>query len=231
MDTPYSSLSEQYSSKPEGYYENARPEMVPFVPESCRSVLEVGCSSGAFGKLLKECRPECEVWGIEPNAEAAQLASTRLDKAICGTFRAGMPELEGRTFDCIVFNDVLEHLPNPEQILEESKQYMTPNGIIVASIPNILHFYQISKILLEEDWKYEDSGILDNTHLRFFTKKSTIRLFESRGFKIRKIEGINPSYGLKYKVANLLSAGRLRDWKYLQFAVQAKPLKTASKPV
>ena len=221
MDTPYSSLSEQYSSKPEGYYENARPEMVPFVPESCKLVLEVGCSSGAFGKLLKECRPECEVWGIEPNAEAAQLASTRLDKAICGTFRAGMPELEGRLFDCIVFNDVLEHLPNPEQTLEDSKQYMTPNGIIVASIPNILHFYQISKLLLEQDWKYEEFGIMDNTHLRFFTKKSIIRMFENCGYKILRIEGVKSSFGLKFRVVNLLTLGFIRDWKYVQIGVRA----------
>jgi 2-polyprenyl-3-methyl-5-hydroxy-6-metoxy-1,4-benzoquinol methylase len=222
MDTPYSSLSEQYSSKPEGYYENARPEMVPFVPERCKLVLEVGCSSGAFGKLLKESRPECEVWGIEPNAEAAQLASTRLDKAICGTFRAGIPELEGCSFDCIVFNDVLEHVPYPEQILEESKQYLSANGMVVASIPNILHFYQISKILLEQDWRYEDSGIMDNTHLRFFTKKSIMRMFDSCGYDITVIKGINPSAGMKFKLANSILLGRLSDWRFLQFAVQAK---------
>ena len=222
MDTPYSSLSEQYSSKPEGYYENARPEMVPFVPESCKLVLEVGCSSGAFGKLLKENRPECEVWGIEPNAEAAQLASTRLDKAICGTFRAGMPELEGRSFDCIVCNDVLEHVPNPEQILEDCKQYLTPNGIVVASIPNILHFYQISKILIEQDWRYEEAGIMDQTHLRFFTKKSIVRLFESCDYKIVRIQGINPSYGLKYSIVNGITLGHISDWRFVQFAVVAQ---------
>ena len=222
MDTPYSSLSEQYSSKPEGYYENARPEMVPFVPESCKLVLEVGCSSGAFGKLLKESRPECEVWGIEPNAEAAQLASTRLDKAIWGTFRAGMPELEGRSFDCIVFNDVLEHVPNPEQILEDCKQHLTPNGIVVASIPNILHFYQISKILIEQDWRYEEAGIMDQTHLRFFTKKSIVRLFESCDYKIVRIQGINPSYGLKYSIVNGITLGHISDWRFVQFAVVAQ---------
>jgi 2-polyprenyl-3-methyl-5-hydroxy-6-metoxy-1,4-benzoquinol methylase len=223
MNNRYEHLGESYASKPEGYYEMSRPEMLKFIPESCKSVLEVGCSSGAFGALLKTSRPDCEVWGIEPNSNASQLASTRLDKAICGTFRAGIPELENRLFDCIVFNDVLEHVPDPEQILVDSKQYLTPDGLVIASVPNILHFYQIWKILIEQDWRYEDSGIMDHTHLRFFTKKSVVRLFEICGYKIVRIQGINPSYGLKYHLVNAVTLGHIYDWRFVQFAIVAQP--------
>ncbi|MBK9436395.1 MAG: class I SAM-dependent methyltransferase [Chloracidobacterium sp.] len=133
--------------------------------------------------------------GIEPSTDAAASASQKLDKVIHGTFQAGVTDLEGQRFDCIVFNDVLEHLVNPEIALNDSKKYLSDEGVLVASIPNILHFYQIWSILKEQDWKYEESGILDNTHLRFFTKKSIIRMFEEHGYKVVRIEGINLALG------------------------------------
>ena len=220
MESSYDSLIEQYASKPDGYYDNQRVEMLPFIPEGVSSLLEVGCSSGAFGAAVKKHFRDCEVWGIEPSPAAAEFAAGRLDKAICGVFGSEMPELEGKRFDCIVFNDVLEHLANPDQTLLICKQYLSEGGSVVASIPNILHFYQISKILLEQDWRYEQEGILDNTHLRFFTKKSIIRLFEHAGYKIEKIEGINPSFGLKYQFANFIALGKLKDFRFVQFAVR-----------
>lgn len=196
--------------------------MLPFIPQNAATILEIGCSAGTFGKLLKDERPGVEVWGIEPNEEFAGLAESRLDNFACATFQAGLPVLEGKMFDCIVFNDVLEHLVNPEQTLLDSKEYLGENGVVVASIPNILFFYQILEILLEQDWKYRDAGILDNTHLRFFTKKSIVRMFETCGYEIVRIDGINASFGLKYKTLNFLTLGFLRDWKYVQFAVQAR---------
>ena len=226
MKLQYSELAQEYSGKNEGYYNLDRGEMLRFVPNDARSVLDIGCSSGGFGKMIKENRPEVAVFGIEPSEEAAAIARGRLDGVICGIFQDGMVELEGQKFDCIVFNDVLEHLIKPENALVDAKNYLSETGIVVASIPNILHFYQITKILLEQDWKYEDSGILDNTHLRFFTKKSIVRMFEACGYRVLKIDGINPSFGMKYKVANAVALGRLVDWKFEQFAVQAITSKT-----
>jgi 2-polyprenyl-3-methyl-5-hydroxy-6-metoxy-1,4-benzoquinol methylase len=221
MDNQYGELAAQYSKKPDGYYELSRPEMLDFVPASSKSILEVGCSSGGFGALLKERDPGREVWGIEPDAEAARTASARLDRVIAKPFSSEVDELQGKRFDAICFFDVLEHLVNPEKALKDCRNFLTENGVVVASIPNILHFYQISEILIQQDWKYRDEGIMDNTHLRFFTKKSILRMFETCGFTVSRIEGISASYGLKYKLANMLTLGRLADWKYVQFAVVA----------
>jgi SAM-dependent methyltransferase len=225
MDAQYTKLSADYSSKPESYYELSRPEMVPFVPVASKTILEVGCSSGAFGALLKEKIPDCEVWGIEPDPKSAAAAAKRLDRVISGIYSADTPELEGKRFDAICFNDVLEHLIDPERVLIESRKFLNENGVIVASIPNILFFHQISKILIEQDWRYEEFGILDSTHLRFFTKKSIVRLFESCGFDLIRVTGINPGVGLKFKILNFLALGWLSDWKFTQFAVQAKSKK------
>ena len=225
IDSQYQNLESEYSKNLGPYYEFARPEMIEFVPKTAERVLEVGCGSGGFGSLLKLQRPGVEVWGLEPNDEAASRAAERLDCVICDVLHPSIPRLDGQLFDCVVFNDVLEHLARPESALDDVKKYLTDQGVVVASIPNILHFYQISSILIEQDWKYQDSGILDNTHLRFFTKKSIIRLFEQSGYRLLDIKGIYESFGLKYRILNLLTFNHLRDWRYVQFAVVAKPLR------
>ena len=224
----YRELLDEYSSKPQGYYEQSRREMIEYVPPSSRSILEIGCGTGGFGAALKEAIPGCEVWGIEPDAAAAGIAAKRLDVVINSLFSADARELSGQQFDAICFNDVLEHMIVPERALESCKALLSPNGVVVASIPNILFFYQIAEILIHQDWRYVDSGILDKTHLRFFTKKSIVRMFESCGYEISRIEGINSfrstgsRFGWKYRVVNMLTLGRLSDWKYIHFAVQAR---------
>ena len=222
MYDQYSALGEQYADKEYDYYEQPRPEMLDFIPSDARFMLDVGCSSGAFGGLIKRERPGVVVWGIEPNEQVCRVASERLDKVICGPFNEDVPELSGQKFDCIIFNDVLEHLVNPDQALTVAKEYLAENGSVVASIPNVLHFYNIWQILTQQDWKYADSGIMDNTHLRFFTKKSIERMFGECGFSLSKIDGINASYGAKYSILNFLTLGHLKDWKYVQFAVRAQ---------
>jgi 2-polyprenyl-3-methyl-5-hydroxy-6-metoxy-1,4-benzoquinol methylase len=215
-------VGHKHSMKSNDYFSLDRSEMLRFIPKNINSVLEVGCSSGEFGKLIKCDSPAVTVWGIEQEVAVAALATDKLDKVICGTFEAEMPDLIGKQFDCIVFNDVLEHMVNPRSALENCQRYLGAEGVVIASIPNILFFYEITKILLEEDWQYREYGILDDTHLRFFTKKSIIRLFEQSGYRIEEIQGINPFAGKKYKIANLLTFGRLGDWKFTQFAVRAR---------
>jgi 2-polyprenyl-3-methyl-5-hydroxy-6-metoxy-1,4-benzoquinol methylase len=223
MENQHQLLSEQYSQKSTQYYGYTRAEMFDFIPQHTKSLLDVGCSAGGFGKGLKNARQGIEVWGIEPSADAARIAASVLDKVIVDSFGADVPGLAGRKFDCIVFNDVLEHLVNPAEALSDCLGYLNPGGSIVASIPNILFFPAIFKILKSEDWKYESAGTLDNTHLRFFTKKSIVRLFEENGFVIKKMNGIHAEKGKLYRLLNLLTCNRLRDWKYTQFAVQAQP--------
>ncbi|MBK7391765.1 MAG: class I SAM-dependent methyltransferase [Chloracidobacterium sp.] len=220
MNPQYESLTKQYATKPEDYYEFDRSEMLAYVPAESSLVLDVGCSSGAFGNLIKQRSPSSVVWGIEPDKNSSDLASTRLDRVINKEFAANMPELEGVLFDIICFNDVLEHMVNPDLALEFCKSYLTAQGMIVASIPNILYYRQIAKILIRQDWKYEDEGVLDNTHLRLFTKKSIIRMFETCGYRVLKIEGLSSGFSLKYSILNALTLGHFKDWRHMQFAVQ-----------
>ena len=221
-----------YEAKPAGYFELARPEMLPFVPPGCRRVLDVGCGQGNFGGLLKITR-NIEVWGLEPVAAAAAEAAKKLDRVIEGVFddAAGLP---AASFDAIIFNDVLEHLVDAKAALHLSRRLLQPGGAVVASIPNIRHFPTFWELAVRGEWNYADSGILDRTHLRFFTRKSIPVFFADGGFKVEQIEGINPhlggtgrKWGL-FKILNGLTFGAIEDMRYLQFAIVARPLENAA---
>jgi 2-polyprenyl-3-methyl-5-hydroxy-6-metoxy-1,4-benzoquinol methylase len=223
-----------YAVKPKAYYANCRPEMLAYIPSRARQVLDVGCGTGEFGAAIKEVR-QATVWGVEPFASAAEQAATKIDKAIHGVFPPEEPLPAGR-FDCIVFNDVLEHMLDPEQALRAARPLLARDGVIVASIPNIRHFPTAWRLIVQGDWTYQDSGTLDKTHLRFFTRSSIERLFASAGYEVEIIEGINsycavPSVKWRmwrlYRWANLLSLGHFSDLKYLQFAIVARPTRAA----
>jgi SAM-dependent methyltransferase len=219
-----------YDDKPGEYFEWARPEMLPFMPPECRRVLDVGCGTGAFGQLLKQTR-DIEIWGLEPVKSAATKASARIDRVINGPF-GPETELPEGTFDCIIFNDVLEHMVAPEQALRYAKVLLSQGGSIVASIPNVRYFKVLWELVFHAQWEYEDQGVLDKTHLRFFTKSSILKMFQSEGYSLQSICGINAYQAPRgarrglwgaYRLANTLSLGKFDDVKFQQFAVVAKP--------
>lgn len=222
-------LLPDYDVKPVSYFEETRGEMADFIPESCRRILDVGCGSGGFGALLKKERA-AEVWGVEPFESAAKLASVRLDRVIHEVFppEGGLPL---GFFDCIIFNDVLEHMTDPELALRYARTLLSPGGIVVASIPNIRHFPTIWRLVIHGEWKYRDCGTLDKTHLRFFTRSSIDEAFQREGYSIQEITGINSYRGVPdcsvrvwklYKLINSLTRGRFGDLKFQQFAVVAR---------
>lgn len=209
-----------YLQKPTGYYSVARNEMVSYIPPGVSRILEVGCGDGSFGSAVKE-KYQCEYWGIEPHERSARLAEKELDKTFNSVFSPGL--LPDHYFDCIVFNDVLEHLMHPDKVLSEVKSKLQGRGFIVASIPNFLNYQNVVSLFKTEDFQYGDYGILDRTHLRFFTKKSIERLFLEGGFTIKTIEGINQNTSsLKYKLINALMLNKLYNYRFLQFAIVAQ---------
>ncbi len=205
------------------YYTENRSELLKFIPDNTKTLLDIGCSSGLFGKQLKE-KKEIEVWGVEPVKDVAKKASKNLDKVLCEFFEE-KNDYPLNYFDVITFNDSLEHFPDPIPPLHLAKKLLNKNGIIVASIPNFRYIENIQHILVDMDFKYKEAGILDKTHLRFFTLKSIKRLFNENGFNIVSIEGINPHWwsGKKIFLLQLFFKRYMEDMKYLQYVVTAKP--------
>jgi 2-polyprenyl-3-methyl-5-hydroxy-6-metoxy-1,4-benzoquinol methylase len=164
-----------------------------------------------------------EIWGIEINKGSAEIAGRHLDKVLVGDIATLLELLPNRYFDCIIFNDTLEHLVDPYTVLLKMKEKLSAHGVVVCSIPNVRYYLNLKNLLIKKEWSYEDAGILDRTHLRFFTEKSIRDFFTSLSYQIIRMEGINrirPSW--KFKVMNFMLCGHLSDTLFPQFALVAK---------
>lgn len=185
-------------------YTTARRVLMPFVPQECMRLLDIGCYAGAFGAALKADR-NMEIWGVEPDRDASRIASSRLDRVLNEPL-SSETDVPDHYFDVITLNDSLEHFADPVSALRVliKKLAMNDRSRLICTLPNMRHIECIEHLLFDKDWRYAESGIRDTTHLRFFTKKSMRRLFEETGFEVLGQHGINEDWWHKDK--------RLRRW-------------------
>ena len=162
----------------DGYYRYPRMDVVKLLPEEITSLLDVGCGSGAFGEVVRD-KWSCRVVGVELNPAAAATARLVLDEVIEGDIND--LNLEER-FDVITVNDVLEHVEDPEGLLENLLELVTPDGQLVVSIPNVAH-WSIVEDLLAGHWDYLPAGLLCIDHLRFFTRRSVTSMMKRAGWQ------------------------------------------------
>ncbi len=181
------------NDKPDSYYKNVRNDFIPLIPMDAKYILEVGCAAGMTGRELKK-RSGVVVAGIELNTKAAEAAKDVLDDVVQGNIEDMNIPYNDNTFDCILFADVLEHLVDPLSVLIKVRRLLKVGGTVVASIPNV-QFYGVIHNLIEGNWTYEKEGILDETHLRFYTYKEIIKLFKKAGYSIQNVEEVlDPQY-------------------------------------
>ena len=172
------------------YYKQIRPEVAKFIPARIHTLLDVGCGEGAFLSFIKE-KTGAETWGVEAVVSVASIAGTVVDHILAGKIEEVIHSLPDSYFDCITFNDVLEHLADPWIVLRNIRQKLSPGGVIIASIPNFRYATNLFEIIVCKELRYKDAGILDVTHVRFFTKKSMRRMFEETGYVVVRQVGIN----------------------------------------
>lgn len=183
---------------------------------SNKKVLDVGCGSGYLGEIFK--KNGCWVAGIESDCNRARQAQGLLD----GFVKADIESLEKLDypegfFDCIVLADVLEHLRRPDAALILFRRYLNDNGYLVVSIPNVARLDVRLKFLCGK-FDYDNGGILDKTHLRFFTEKTARKLLEGCGYSITKVD--YSGFFSKFRMPGPFS-GMLA----FQFIFLAKPVK------
>lgn len=145
--------------------------------------LDMGCSTGYFGSLIKEAKKN-KVYGLEISDDRKQA-----EAALEGVYSFDLDgewskEIYERKYDYVFYGDVIEHLKDPEAVLRKTAKLLKPNGLIFISTPNIAHI-SIRLELMGGNFDYEPMGILDNTHLKYFTKKSLIELVERAGYHIK----------------------------------------------
>lgn len=210
------------------YGDDPRSEVRPFVPRGVRRVLDVGCGPGGFGRTLRDVLgPEAHLMGIDAVEENVLRASSGsgYDEVRLGYFPAALNSTD-QDFDLITFLDVLEHMLDPWSVLKEATELLTPGGYVVAAIPNI-QVLTIWRALAQGRWDYTDMGILDRTHVRFFTKKTMIEMFEAAGLRVVRCEGVNSQRSRSFRATYNRKFFRNFNWlpllipdsEYLQFVV------------
>lgn len=149
-------------------------------------VLDVGCAWGTLGKLLLE-KKAAKMFGIEKNKEMAEEAKKNYEKIIIADVElvSDLPFPKGY-FDIIIFGDVLEHLRSPGNVFKKFKRYLSDNGFILVSLPNIANWNPRFNLFIG-NFEYTPTGILDTSHLRFYTKKTGKQLIEHAGYKVKEI--------------------------------------------
>lgn len=165
------------------YYRQARPDLLELVkrftnPSSRGRALDVGCADGVFGHSLFSVGFD-EVWGVEPDPACARQAASRLTGVVTAPFPSA-EIAEHAAFDLIVFGDSLEHLQDPWGGLSAARALLRSDGMLILSVPNVAH-YSVLLPLLRGRWEYGEAGLLDRTHLRFFTPESIVKAAGAAG--------------------------------------------------
>ena len=171
------------------YHQNPRTEIASFIHAPPGTVLDIGCGGGATGRLLKEKFPGTRVIGIEMNPRAADYARQFLDQVICAAVDdvdlAG--EAPGAPISTVLLLDVLEHLYDPWRTLVHVRRWLAPGTRVLASVPNVRNLAVLDELAAGR-WQYAENGVLDVTHVRFFTKHELKRMFEETGYVVRNLE-------------------------------------------
>lgn len=173
------------------YYNSVRVDLIELIKkrhDEKFSVLEVGCGLGSTLARIEYLWPEAEVKGIELVDRLAEIGANYLD-IMQGNIETMEIPYETESFDYIIFGDVLEHLYAPSECLKRITPYLKDDGFILCSIPNIMHMSVIVP-LLRGKFEYGDKGILDRTHLRFFTLESIIKMLRECGLEIEALCGV-----------------------------------------
>ena len=218
-----------YETKNSGYFDAIRSDIVGLLPGKVSCLMEVGCGSGDTLKFLKGNRWCDWTCGIELIPSAAAIARSKVDLLIEGDIEDLDPAIEPETLDAILCLDVLEHLTDPWRVLAKLYRYLKPEGLIIASVPNVRNFRVLLPLLFQGKWEYTNTGLLDKAHLRLFTRDSAIRLIESSGFNVELIKetGIDAH---KNRLANIATFSLFKHFLAMQYLIKARKSPMKIKP-
>lgn len=173
----------------EPYFSRARTDALELLPTAPARVLEIGCGSGATLAELRRRFPGAYLAGVELFADAAAKARSVADEVLTADIEQETLPFAEASFDAILCLDVLEHLRDPWTVVARLKTLLRPGGVLIASLPNIQHWSVWLPLALAGRWRYVDEGILDRTHLRFFTRESAAALLAGAGLRVDRICG------------------------------------------
>ncbi|MEY2689137.1 MAG: hypothetical protein RL375_3335 [Pseudomonadota bacterium] len=195
-----------------GYYDKPRLSLLALLSGHAPShVLEIGCGGAANLLEMKRRHPACRTVGVDIRPEVAPLARSRVDAFHLGDiFAPKMSDSLGRDFDVVILSHVLEHFPQPERVLALVRGLMRPGGELLVALPNVRHLSVVLDLVVSGDFRYTSSGILDHTHMRFFTRKSAERFLCAQGLHIDQIAA--DIEGPRSRLLDRLTLGAAREF-------------------
>ncbi|MFM1907058.1 MAG: hypothetical protein RLZZ591_735 [Pseudomonadota bacterium] len=215
-------------------HESHNPDLLRIIPAGLGFVMEVGCSSGALAREYVGANSGCKYVGVEIDSDYAESAKRYCSSVIVGdidSFDDSFYTSNSKS-QCWIFGDTLEHLKDPWGVLRKIRNVISDDGYIAACIPNAQHWSLQAKLAIG-DWRYEKSGLLDKTHLRWFTRQTILELFRDSGFEVVSgfprvfddpmRESILPVIGLMARVSGCDERLAIEDSLPLQYVVLARP--------
>jgi 2-polyprenyl-3-methyl-5-hydroxy-6-metoxy-1,4-benzoquinol methylase len=202
MDTNYENKSSQY-------FDGARLDFLDLLPHNpAARILEIGCGFGGTGKLAL-AKGKCGTYiGIEISRKAAERARENITRVYIDNVETMALPFEVGSFDALIISEVLEHLTDPWATLARLAPLLRDGAVVLASSPNISH-YGVIRSLIRGEWTLTDVGVMDRTHLRWFTPESYRQMFEGAGFKVVSTQAVTPE-SARTRFVNVLTRNKFR---------------------
>ncbi len=168
-------------------HDQANTDLISMIPSGVSHIVDVGCMHGALARVYRASDPTARVTGVDLDPDYAQVARQYCTDAIAGNIETMGDEQFARLADadCWVFGDCIEHLRDPWSVLKRIRAVIEPDGSLVACIPNAQH-WSVQWRLLSGNFRYEDSGLLDRTHIRWFTRTTMLEMFAQTGWVVEQ---------------------------------------------
>ena len=221
-----------YEEKDKGYYSNVRLDLIGLINSKNKDlkILEIGAAYGETLFYLKENGIASEVVGVDLFEDLDNKENyKKVDRFIFGNIEHIDLKEYNNYFDIILLPDVLEHLIEPKLVLKKTKNYLKEEGQIILSMPNIRHYSALNKIFFKGDFRYEESGIFDYTHMRFYCKKNIAELLQSSGYKVEKTQSSIVNFQ-GFSISKIINRMTLRLFEeffsYQYFFVASKNVKS-----
>lgn len=210
-----------YKEKNGNYYNHIRQDLIRMIEGNNNKILDVGCGEGQTGWVLKRSGKAKEVVGVELVEAPAKRAESMLDKVIRGDVEEITLPFQPEYFDYILLADVVEHLIDPWRVIKQLSRFLSKEGFLIASIPNIAHWRILKDLILFDKLEYQKAGILDKAHLRFFTQKTILAMFNQSGFTVKSIHPVR-SEKIRSRLLNLLTFGIFKKFLTGRYLIKAQ---------
>lgn len=221
IQTGAKELRDFYVTKGAGYFSGVRADILAELPiDSEARILEIGCGTGGTGEAALATGRAGFYRGVEFDPESAERARSVLTDVVCANVETIDPARIAGAYDVLILSEVLEHLIDPWGVMKALAPFVKPGGRVYASSPNISH-HKVIRSLLAGRFDYEMEGVMDRTHVRWFTPSSYRAMFEDSGFQTLSVGPVAPYPG-KARLINRLSGGRLAHLFQLQIMYKGR---------